>query len=584
MLIRKARSSSILRRRADTLHPHRRPKMSIVKKLRFSVGDIGEILYLFGAYIERYCKNGWRVYRQGFKWAFEELFRTVFGYMGRAIVQAWDDVSMPFKKIRRSFKSLSSILKSSKNKGVKFTLGRIRSFFKYGWLWNKHLVTRFMNYLLPVTALVVCVMVIGSMSNLNYAIEVNYNGETVGYVENEVVYDSARKIIQNRLIGGNDTNLWREDMKLRIAVVDSSKLDSQDIMAENLLNASGSVKSATGLYVGGEFYGATSAPELLREKIDALLEPWSAAAKQLGEDYRAKFVRKVELVSGIYPVESVISLDELVYTATSLEEYNIYYRAIAGDEVSEIAFNNGISVEKLRELNPDVELMAVVEHDVKLLVAENQMLLRPKLYMTETSVEAIQYKTEIITNPEFSRGDSIIKVMGKDGERTIVREYEFDLEGKKISETVIMSIETRSPVNMVIITGPKGGGTGIGSGGMLHWPIGSPWRYERGYSDGHRGIDLSAPEGTPVYAADSGIVTVAGILYDYGNCVKIDHQNGMQTLYAHNSVMLVNVGDYVSRGDTIAFVGSTGRSTGSHLHFEVYMNNTKIDPAPFIYD
>jgi murein DD-endopeptidase MepM/ murein hydrolase activator NlpD len=98
----------------------------------------------------------------------------------------------------------------------------------------------------------------------------------------------------------------------------------------------------------------------------------------------------------------------------------------------------------------------------------------------------------------------------------------------------------------------------------------------------HYGIDLAGPSGTPISSVAAGTVVAAGVLGTYGNWVLIDHGNGVQTGYAHGSTILVGVGQTVSAGETIALRGTTGASTGPHLHFEVRVNGEKIDPAPFM--
>lgn len=97
----------------------------------------------------------------------------------------------------------------------------------------------------------------------------------------------------------------------------------------------------------------------------------------------------------------------------------------------------------------------------------------------------------------------------------------------------------------------------------------------------HRGIDIGAPSGSAVLAADSGTVIVAGYGRSYGNYVVIDHGNGYTTLYAHNNSLNVSVGDSVSRGQVIAKCGSTGNSTGPHIHFEISKNGTLVNPMNF---
>lgn len=98
----------------------------------------------------------------------------------------------------------------------------------------------------------------------------------------------------------------------------------------------------------------------------------------------------------------------------------------------------------------------------------------------------------------------------------------------------------------------------------------------------HNGIDIAMPEGTPVASAAPGRVVFSGIASGYGNCVIIEHENGLTSLYAHNSVNLVRTGDVVDKNRVIALSGSTGRSTGPHLHFEVRKDGTPVDPAGII--
>lgn len=98
----------------------------------------------------------------------------------------------------------------------------------------------------------------------------------------------------------------------------------------------------------------------------------------------------------------------------------------------------------------------------------------------------------------------------------------------------------------------------------------------------HEGLDFMAEAGTPIYAAASGIVTAAERQPDYGNIIKIDHGSGIETRYAHASRILVKPGQRVEKGQMIAEVGSTGRSTGAHLHFEVRLNGAALDPRRFL--
>jgi murein DD-endopeptidase MepM/ murein hydrolase activator NlpD len=99
----------------------------------------------------------------------------------------------------------------------------------------------------------------------------------------------------------------------------------------------------------------------------------------------------------------------------------------------------------------------------------------------------------------------------------------------------------------------------------------------------HAGIDLSVPTGTPIRAAQEGIVVFAGYNGAYGIAVKLDNQNGFSTLYAHNSRILVHVGQTIKAGQVISLSGSTGRSTGPHLHFEVHKDGWPVDPLQYLH-
>lgn len=136
----------------------------------------------------------------------------------------------------------------------------------------------------------------------------------------------------------------------------------------------------------------------------------------------------------------------------------------------------------------------------------------------------------------------------------------------------------------------SGGGSYVQGTGQLSWPVNgvitSPqgWRIHPifGTEIYHAGLDIGVDEGTPVHAADSGTVVEADWLGGYGNAVIIDHGNGMQTVYAHNSSLAVSAGQSVSKGQVIAYAGSTGYATGPHCHFEVRINGEVVDPMGYL--
>lgn len=138
-----------------------------------------------------------------------------------------------------------------------------------------------------------------------------------------------------------------------------------------------------------------------------------------------------------------------------------------------------------------------------------------------------------------------------------------------------------------VINGSSGGGGGTG---VLAWPVNGPvispfgWRVHPifGVKKFHTGIDIGVGYGVPIHAADSGTVIYATWMSGYGNVTIIDHGSGISTLYAHQSSFAVSAGATVSRGQVIGAVGSTGYSTGPHLHFEVRLNGNPVDPLAYL--
>jgi len=99
----------------------------------------------------------------------------------------------------------------------------------------------------------------------------------------------------------------------------------------------------------------------------------------------------------------------------------------------------------------------------------------------------------------------------------------------------------------------------------------------------HKGVDFAGKEGDEIMATAAGIVTWADERYGYGNLVEIDHGDGLVTRYGHNKTINVKVGDVVTKGQAIALMGNTGRSTGAHVHYEVIQKGRQLDPLPYVY-
>lgn len=190
-------------------------------------------------------------------------------------------------------------------------------------------------------------------------------------------------------------------------------------------------------------------------------------------------------------------------------------------------------------------------------------------------------------NKNYSVVDTFYRKKGQTNSATSITNEDLDLMKELYDSDEFMKLideKRKSSVNTGAISGSTGDGS---SNGKLDYPT-SYRNISAGYpnySSGkyHGGIDFPCPTGTKVCAAADGKVIVAKELnYSYGHYIIIDHGNGLTTLYAHNSKLLVGVGDTVTKGQAIAYSGSTGNSTGPHCHFEVRVNGVRVNPENYL--
>ena len=148
------------------------------------------------------------------------------------------------------------------------------------------------------------------------------------------------------------------------------------------------------------------------------------------------------------------------------------------------------------------------------------------------------------------------------------------------AQSAALGARIRSAQSSSIVPAPTGAASAAGFVWPVHGVLTSPygWRWGRM----HEGIDLAVSSGTPVVAAAAGTVIVAGWLGGYGNLVVVDHGNGISTAYGHNTSVAVGVGQSVAQGQLVAYSGNTGHSTGPHVHFEVRVNGSPVDPLGYL--
>ena len=227
-----------------------------------------------------------------------------------------------------------------------------------------------------------------------------------------------------------------------------------------------------------------------------------------------------------------------------------------------------------RIYNADAELLASIQEQYDLVDAQNQKLEALKVQLEEQQA-AVEERKAVLEEDRQEVAAKKKEVQANAD--SLAKQYD---AVKKEADAISETIKVLQSANTQYI------------GGAMCWPsqastrITSPfgWRYLSllGGRNYHTGVDIGAAGGTNILAANSGKVIKAGWNNSYGYMVMIDHGGGIVTLYAHSSKLLVKTGDVVARGQVIALIGSTGLSTGNHLHFEVRVNGNYKDPLNYI--
>lgn len=340
------------------------------------------------------------------------------------------------------------------------------------------------------------------------------------------------------------------------------------------------------------YYGEVFAIEIEGEPVvhlrslseaEGLLEAIKSDYVKEDTDYElVEFDETVEVQQALAALSEIRSKDDarqILQQGTDEEETHVVSK---GDTISVIADEYDVTLEEIREANPDIEDIHMIS------IGDELNLIVPKPYITVRTVEPMEYTEEIAFDTEYNDTDSLyegdrkITQQGAAGERQITG-YIYRENGRRIDTEIKEEKVLSQPVTRVVARGTAKRPTTVASGafssptrGRLTSGFGPRW------GTIHNGIDVAGPTGTPVNAADGGRVEFAGYRGSYGNLIIIDHENGYQTYYAHLNSIGVSRGDRVQKGGRIGAMGSTGRSTGPHLHFEVRRNGEPINPLNFV--
>lgn len=280
--------------------------------------------------------------------------------------------------------------------------------------------------------------------------------------------------------------------------------------------------------------------------------------------------------------EAVVSPEEAVkYLMTGSlkqEEYQIQ----SGDVLGAVAKKHDLTTAELIALNPGLTVDTVLQIGQALNVTVAKPFVAIEVKQEKKITDTIPYKKITEEDPTMYKGETVVKQQGVNGKKET--SYLITAEnGTRTSKVALEEKVLQQPVDQIEVVGTKvisSRGTGEFSwptvGGYISSGMGQRW------GANHRGIDIARPSNYNILASDNGVVVAAGVSGSYGNRIVINHKNGYTTLYGHLSSIKVSVGQVVEKGSVIGIMGSTGNSTGTHLHFEVEKNGELVNPLSYV--
>lgn len=378
------------------------------------------------------------------------------------------------------------------------------------------------------------------LSGYNNAVEVTYNGEKLGYVKTYSEAQRAADAVRNdaKRRGTADINF-----ELRETVVKKNKLASYEGISTAAISRTvitDSNLTVAGLYLDGNLSVVAQDIATMQSIIDGLQQKYVSDGMVFDGFTAEVAISEISLKKSDCP-QFIGSLDEFLSSGVNLgvkthrtEEYDQtvkYTTKYTYDSTKDKSYKNTTQAG-----------VNGLKHVVAKVYYLNGEQVSSETVSTTTLKEAVSAKVTVGSkNTTFSDIKNRLDVLNAEN------------DGSRV--TFIFPLEIRS--------------AGY---------ISSYW----GDGRGHKGMDFATPKGTDIYAVADGVVTIATYSDSYGYYVEIKHKDGSRTRYAHASKLLVTVGQAVKQGDHIAEVGSTGRSTGNHLHFEVLINGTRVNPASYL--
>lgn len=448
------------------------------------------------------------------------------------------------------------------------------------------------SFAIPVISVFFLFSVITYAASVNYAVKLSVNGNFLGYIENEQVFLDAMEVLNNRISNFDSDIEIPAEPSYSVEQVGNIETLTKYQIADLVLGKSGvNLDYGYGFYINNAFYGALMDFTAVKETLDEMLEDYTTG----NESEKIAFVDSIRYdEAGLYLSDSFIDEDWLIDLLTGTKQQASYYTIELDDSLFTVSEKLNISQENLEKLNPGISEMDFVIGD-KIKISEEVPFLSISSTKTEVyTKEDIPYETQTFKDDTIFEGQSRVSQVGEYGKNEITANVTY-VNGVEIERDITKVVSLKKPIPEIIAVGcrkiPAGTISNVPTAyGKLAWPLDlgkgeiSQWsQWEGGYY-GHTGVDIAAPYGTLAYAGAAGVVTrVQYLNYGYGYHVYIYHEDlGITSIYAHFSAIFVKEGQYVAQGECIGAVGSTGNSTGPHVHLGVLVNGVNVNPHAYM--
>ena len=433
---------------------------------------------------------------------------------------------------------------------------------------------------LPILALATATVMVFSLLFFGLGIEVKLDGQTIGHLQSTAELKSVIENVEKKATEYFGVPYhYSGELTYSLSYLRGSTVSSAADMETLLFSSIDNLSKTYALKIDDLVVATNKSRTALQMMLNRIL---SSANTSLGQ-VKTEFLQKIEIVPSSLDDRYSMSIADLEAMLGQSRVETQFYTVVKGDTVSRIASIHNMTVSQLKALNPNTNLNLIHPGD-KVTVSAAVPYLSIKQTVTESYTEKIAYGTTIEYSSSMYTGTSKIKSAGVYGSAAVTADVVY-VNGVEQDRTVLSYEVVKEPVNEVKLVGTKAKPTTMATGHFIKPVNGTISAYYGNYpslSGTHTGLDWAAPKGTTIKAADGGKVIWAGVKGNYGYCVIIDHENGYQTYYAHCSKLVVKKGERVYQGQKIAEVGSTGRSTGNHLHFEIRYNGKHQNPLKYV--